>query len=186
MTGERCRSGCALDYSLNHFNRTGPGGALPASIHRCRPRGRCVSGNRVPLLHRPRLGGDGHPRARTGVAAALHYEPNRAARGLITGRTSNVGVIVPDLGNPYFHAVLQGAQARARRGGLCRIRARRPGERHRGGVPHQRQAQAGRRYRPVLVASAHHQAGGARQPPDRGPAQPPRPRTRVGGGGPTG
>lgn len=49
------------------------------------------------------------------VAAELHYEPNRAARGLITGRTGNVGVIVPDLGNPYFHAVLQGVQARARR-----------------------------------------------------------------------
>jgi len=49
------------------------------------------------------------------AAAELHYEPNRAARGLITGRTGNVGVIVPDLGNPYFHAVLKGAQARARR-----------------------------------------------------------------------
>lgn len=48
------------------------------------------------------------------AAAELHYEPNRAARGLITGRTGNVGVIVPDLGNPYFHAVLKGAQARAR------------------------------------------------------------------------
>jgi DNA-binding LacI/PurR family transcriptional regulator len=48
------------------------------------------------------------------VAAELHYEPNRAARGLITGRTGNVGVIVPDLGNPYFHAILKGAQARAR------------------------------------------------------------------------
>jgi DNA-binding LacI/PurR family transcriptional regulator len=49
------------------------------------------------------------------AAAELNYEPNRAARGLITGRTGNVGVIVPDLGNPYFHAVLKGAQARARR-----------------------------------------------------------------------
>jgi LacI family transcriptional regulator len=49
------------------------------------------------------------------VAAELHYEPNRAARGLITGQTGNVGVIVPDLGNPYFHAVLKGAQACARR-----------------------------------------------------------------------
>jgi DNA-binding LacI/PurR family transcriptional regulator len=54
-------------------------------------------------------------RARVLAAAAdLQYEPNRAARGLITGRTGNVGVIVPDLGNPYFHAVLKGAQARAR------------------------------------------------------------------------
>jgi DNA-binding LacI/PurR family transcriptional regulator len=49
------------------------------------------------------------------VAVELRYQPNRAARGLITGRTGNVGVIVPDLGNPYFHAVLKGAQERARR-----------------------------------------------------------------------
>ena len=48
------------------------------------------------------------------AASELHYEPNRAARGLITGRTGNIGVIVPDLGNPYFHAVLKGTQARAR------------------------------------------------------------------------
>jgi len=48
------------------------------------------------------------------VAAELGYRPNRAARGLITGRTGNIGVIVPDLGNPYFQGVLKGAQARAR------------------------------------------------------------------------
>jgi DNA-binding LacI/PurR family transcriptional regulator len=54
-------------------------------------------------------------RARVLAATAeLGYEPNRAARALITGRTGNIGVIVPDLGNPYFHAVLKGAQARAR------------------------------------------------------------------------
>jgi DNA-binding LacI/PurR family transcriptional regulator len=48
------------------------------------------------------------------VAAELGYRPNRAARGLITGRTGNLGVIVPDLGNPYFQGVLKGAQGRAR------------------------------------------------------------------------
>ncbi|HEX3979022.1 MAG TPA: LacI family DNA-binding transcriptional regulator [Solirubrobacteraceae bacterium] len=48
------------------------------------------------------------------AAAELGYRPNRAARGLITGRTGNVGVIVPDIGNPYFQGVLKGAQARAR------------------------------------------------------------------------
>jgi DNA-binding LacI/PurR family transcriptional regulator len=48
------------------------------------------------------------------AAGALGYHPNRAARGLITGRTGNVGVIVPDLGNPYFQGVLTGAQTRAR------------------------------------------------------------------------
>ncbi len=54
---------------------------------------------------------------RTRVLHAAHelgYQPNRAARGLITGRTGNVGVIVPDLGNPYFQSVLKGAQTRAR------------------------------------------------------------------------
>jgi DNA-binding LacI/PurR family transcriptional regulator len=48
------------------------------------------------------------------MAAELGYRPNRAARGLITGKTGNIGVIVPDLGNPYFQGVLKGAQARAR------------------------------------------------------------------------
>ena len=47
------------------------------------------------------------------VATRLGYHPNRAARGLITGKTGNLGVIVPDLGNPFFQDVLHGAQARA-------------------------------------------------------------------------
>src|SRR5450756_3238974 len=48
------------------------------------------------------------------VAGKLEYRPNRAARGLATGKTANIGVIVPDLGNPFFTAILKGAQARAR------------------------------------------------------------------------
>lgn len=48
------------------------------------------------------------------TAKSLGYQPNKAARGLITGRTGNIGVIVPDLSNPFFPAVLKGAQARAR------------------------------------------------------------------------
>jgi DNA-binding LacI/PurR family transcriptional regulator len=47
------------------------------------------------------------------VADEVGYRPNRAARGLITGKTANIGLIVPDLGNPFFPAVLKGAQARA-------------------------------------------------------------------------
>jgi DNA-binding LacI/PurR family transcriptional regulator len=47
-------------------------------------------------------------------AAELGYSPNRAARGLITGRTGNLGLIVPDLGNPFFPGVVKGIQARAR------------------------------------------------------------------------
>jgi LacI family transcriptional regulator len=45
----------------------------------------------------------------------LGYEPNRAARGLITGRTGTIGLVVPDLANPFFASVVKGVQARARR-----------------------------------------------------------------------
>ncbi|MDQ3475288.1 MAG: LacI family transcriptional regulator [Actinomycetota bacterium] len=48
------------------------------------------------------------------AADKLGYRPNRAARGLITGRTGNLGMIVPDLSNPFFAAVAKGVQARAR------------------------------------------------------------------------
>ncbi|MFF0340508.1 LacI family DNA-binding transcriptional regulator [Kribbella sp. NPDC004875] len=55
---------------------------------------------------------------RARVAAAveqLGYEPNRAARGLITGRTGTIGLVVPDLANPFFASLTKGVQARARR-----------------------------------------------------------------------
>ncbi|WP_055592229.1 LacI family DNA-binding transcriptional regulator [Streptomyces hirsutus] len=48
------------------------------------------------------------------VAARLGYAPNRAARGLITGRTGNVGLVVPDLLNPIFPSVIKAIQARGR------------------------------------------------------------------------
>jgi LacI family transcriptional regulator len=48
------------------------------------------------------------------AVAALGYHPNRAARGLITGRTGNLGLLVPDLANPFFPGVVKGVQARAR------------------------------------------------------------------------
>jgi DNA-binding LacI/PurR family transcriptional regulator len=59
-------------------------------------------------------------RTRTRViqaAKALGYEPNRAARSLITGRTGFVGAVVPDLTNPFFLGVLKGIQAAAREAG---------------------------------------------------------------------
>jgi DNA-binding LacI/PurR family transcriptional regulator len=63
----------------------------------------------VPELVRPGT------RARVEAAAQrLGYRPNRAARGLSTGRTGNLGLIVPDLSNPFFAAVVKGVQAAAR------------------------------------------------------------------------
>ncbi|AGL17258.1 LacI family DNA-binding transcriptional regulator [Actinoplanes sp. N902-109] len=44
----------------------------------------------------------------------LGYYPNRAARGLSTGRTGNLGVVLPDLGNPFFPAVVKAVQSQAR------------------------------------------------------------------------
>ncbi|GAA2501447.1 LacI family DNA-binding transcriptional regulator [Winogradskya humida] len=45
----------------------------------------------------------------------LGYYPNRAARGLSTGRTGNLGVVLPDLANPFFASVVKAAQTQARR-----------------------------------------------------------------------
>lgn len=38
----------------------------------------------------------------------LGYRPNPAAQGLLRGATHAVGVVVPDIGNPYFAEVLKG------------------------------------------------------------------------------
>ncbi|MGL3149729.1 LacI family DNA-binding transcriptional regulator [Microbacterium sp. A82] len=50
------------------------------------------------------------------VAAAnrLGYHPNRAASGLRAGRTGVIGLVVPDLENPYFASIVKGVQNRAR------------------------------------------------------------------------
>jgi LacI family transcriptional regulator, galactose operon repressor len=49
------------------------------------------------------------------VAEQLGYRPNKAARALITGRTTNLGVIVADITNPYFPPMIKAAQSQARR-----------------------------------------------------------------------
>ena len=51
------------------------------------------------------------------TARTMGYRPNPAARGLITGRTGTIGLIVPDLENPFFSSVTKGVQARARAAG---------------------------------------------------------------------
>lgn len=43
----------------------------------------------------------------------LDYRPNPAAQGLLRGSTHAVGVVVPDLSNPYFAEVLKGVTAAA-------------------------------------------------------------------------
>jgi LacI family transcriptional regulator len=48
------------------------------------------------------------------AAEELGYQPNRVARSLITGRTANIGVVLPDLANPFFPSVVKSIQTRAR------------------------------------------------------------------------
>lgn len=44
------------------------------------------------------------------AAAALGYRPNALARGLRTQRSNTVGMIVPDLTNPFFPPVVRGLE----------------------------------------------------------------------------
>lgn len=48
---------------------------------------------------------------------ALDYVPNRVARGLISQKTATIGLIVPDVVNPFFSPVLRGAELTARKAG---------------------------------------------------------------------
>jgi DNA-binding LacI/PurR family transcriptional regulator len=57
-------------------------------------------------------------RARVEAAAReLGYEPNRVARSLITGRTSTIAIVVPDLTNTYFGLICRAVQILARERG---------------------------------------------------------------------
>ena len=51
------------------------------------------------------------------AAAELGYRPNVAARALRTGVARTVGLVVPDITNPFFGRVLRGAQRAAQQAG---------------------------------------------------------------------
>jgi LacI family transcriptional regulator len=50
------------------------------------------------------------------VVARLNCRPNRVARGLVTGRSHSLGLIVSDIRNPFFAEVARGAEDAARKG----------------------------------------------------------------------
>ncbi|MEN5072631.1 LacI family DNA-binding transcriptional regulator [Isoptericola cucumis] len=51
------------------------------------------------------------------TARELGYRPHHAARTLTTGSTATVGLVLPDLANPFFATVAKGVQGRARETG---------------------------------------------------------------------
>lgn len=68
------------------------------------------------------LAGAGEVSARTRekvarVAAELGYRPNSLARSMITGNTQTVGVVIPDMSNRFFAAVLQSIARTVRKHG---------------------------------------------------------------------
>lgn len=48
------------------------------------------------------------------AARQLSYQPNRSAQALRTGRSQTLGLIVPDLTNPYFPELVQAIETSAR------------------------------------------------------------------------
>jgi len=73
------------------------------------------------------LGGSDHPvspTTRTRVLQAaqqLGYYPNSVARALVTRQTKTLGVIVGDIVDPYFSAIVRGIEDRAREHGYLAI-----------------------------------------------------------------
>jgi LacI family transcriptional regulator len=53
------------------------------------------------------------------VARRLGYRPNALARGLVTRRTTTIGLIVPDITNPFFPEVAEGVEEAARQAGYA-------------------------------------------------------------------
>ena len=52
------------------------------------------------------------------VAKQLGYRPNRAAQAMRTGRTRAIGLVLPDLTNPFFPELAQAVEIKARSLGL--------------------------------------------------------------------
>ncbi|MCF7875461.1 LacI family transcriptional regulator [Candidatus Bipolaricaulota bacterium] len=55
------------------------------------------------------------------IAEQLNYQPNRFAKGLRSSKTSTLGVIVADIMNPFFSALLKGVEKAAREKGYSII-----------------------------------------------------------------
>jgi LacI family transcriptional regulator len=51
------------------------------------------------------------------VIEELEYRPNVLARGLVSGRTLSVGLIIPQITDPFFPGVVQGAESVAHKHG---------------------------------------------------------------------
>jgi LacI family transcriptional regulator len=61
-------------------------------------------------------------RARVRAAAArAGYRPSHVAVSMVTGRTRTIGIVVPDIANPFFSELVRGAEAAAMAAGYMTI-----------------------------------------------------------------
>jgi len=92
----------------------------PTSVDVARRAG--VSQSAVSLVFGEKATGRVGKQTREAILRAAHelgYRPNSAARTLRSGRSHLVALAVPDVSNPYFAAVLQGAEQAARKHGYA-------------------------------------------------------------------
>ena len=75
------------------------------------------------VLSRPELIGAPTRTAVEQAIARLGYVPNKAARQLAGGRVGSVGVLVPDITNPFFAQVVRAVQQGCRDAGLTMLLA---------------------------------------------------------------
>ncbi|MHB8108301.1 MAG: LacI family DNA-binding transcriptional regulator [Candidatus Cryosericum sp.] len=52
------------------------------------------------------------------VAREMNYKPNPIARAMVRGQSDFIGLVVPDITNPFFPAIVRGAEDEARKHGL--------------------------------------------------------------------
>src|SRR5664280_3319483 len=52
------------------------------------------------------------------MARELDYKPNPIARAMVLGQSDLIGLVVPDITNPFFPAIVRGADEEARKHGL--------------------------------------------------------------------
>lgn len=70
-------------------------------------------------------GGPASEQARTQVlraAKALDYHPNWLAESLRSRRTNTIGLVLPDIGNLFFSALVKGVEQQASSSGIPRFR----------------------------------------------------------------
>ncbi len=98
--------------------------SAPTSVDVARRAG--VSQSAVSLVFGGKAAGHVGKRTQEAILQAareLGYRPNRAARALRSGRSRLVALAIPDVSNPYFAAVLQGAERAARAHGYAVVLA---------------------------------------------------------------